>query len=120
MTIEVPSKPLYKFYNVLLKISSFFTQIFQKQTKKYASKKIVFSKIQFVNFNLILVEFKDLNSNIKYYCTVETYNRDLYMRFQQINWLNKDEELTESEKDHALQIANIAIYHTKWSKKSEN
>lgn len=122
MNFEIPAKPLYNLVNGLHKFFDFFSKSLNKAKKKFDKKSIIFTKIQFVNINLILVEFKDIEKKTRYYCTVETYNKELYKRHGQSNWLDteKEEPLNESDKDHVLQIANIAIYHTKWSKKIEN
>lgn len=122
MNYEVPAKVLYKPLDFLHKISMFFARSFDNLKKKFDKRSLLFTKIQFVNINLILVEFKEINKKTRYYCTIETCNKDLYKKHGQANWLDpeKEESLDESDKDHTLQIANIAIYHTKWSKKSEN
>lgn len=118
MNFEIPAKPLYKPLNWAHKFFDFFAKSLNKAKKKFDKKSLVFTKIQFVNINLILVEFKDVEKKTRHYCTVETYNKELYKKHGQSNWLDaeREEPLDEADKDHALQIANIAVCHTKWSK----
>jgi hypothetical protein len=115
MNIEIKKKPQFWFYNRLYKSFKFASDFFEKKKKKCESKTAIFTKIQFVNINLILVEFKI--DQDRFFCTIETFNKELYVSLQQKNWIEIEAELTKNQKDHLMQVIHIALNLKKWSKK---